>query len=172
MYCPNCGAGSIVALRYCKHCGESLISTNPLTEPPPRVVRTTGAAWAVAMATVAITLAGLGIVFTTAYEIVHPSNRGNLPPASPDSYIPVAIVMIVFGSATIFGIIFLLIKLFMKLMHLSDDAPRAKKKAPVVQDFRQQPYLQAPPQHMPSVTEHTTRNFELRSDQRTRGAQE
>src|SRR5215208_2364567 len=114
MYCPNCGVESSIGLQYCKGCGRSLFNPGQQSEPQPKVVRTNGAAWAVALATIAITLAGLGIVFTSAAELLRPSHWGPVPQPTPEGYIPVAIVMIAFGSATIFSIVFLLIKLFTK----------------------------------------------------------
>ena len=60
MYCPNCAAAYSYGLRYCKQCGTNLgegpqTSTLPPPAPAPKV---TGAAWALAMATVAIVLGG------------------------------------------------------------------------------------------------------------------
>src|SRR5438128_9543016 len=64
MYCPNCAAAYSYGLRYCKQCGTNLgegpqTSTLPPPAPAPKV---TGAAWALAMATVAIVLGGLGSI--------------------------------------------------------------------------------------------------------------
>ena len=168
MYCPDCGVETTYGLRYCKGCGASLLEQGPTSQPPPRVVRTTGAAWAVAMATIAITLAGLAIVFNIALEIMSPPRWGPVAQPVPDSHIPVALVMIAFGTSAIFGIVFLLIKLFTKLMHLPVESPRDTRPAPVLNPPYRSHQIQAPPMQMPSVTEHTTRNFDpiLKGDRR------
>ena len=160
MFCPDCGVESTRGLRYCQGCGRDLFTTGQLSDPQPKVVRTAGAAWAVALATTAITLIGLGVVFSIAQELMQPSRWGPIPQPTPDSHIPVALVMIAFGSMTIFGVVFLLIRLFMKLMHLPQDPSRRERRsAQISPDYRPH-QLQPPPMHMPSVTEHTTRNFD------------
>jgi hypothetical protein len=171
MYCSYCGAAATYGLRYCKGCGESLISTNPLAEiaPPSAPARLTGAAWAIALATTAITLGGLGIVFSHVTDIVTPNSpwAANIP-RHPGEFIPVAVPMIVFGTATVFLIVFMLIRLFIRLMNLPPEPSRSeKRKQQVVPQYRPsavnaapQPQIQAPPISMPSVTEHTTRNFD------------
>ena len=170
MYCPECGVETTNGLRYCKGCGASLMEQSPASQPAPRVVRTNGAAWAVALATVAITLAGLGIVFSVALDLMSPSHWGPMAQPVPDSHIPVALVMIAFGTSTIFGIVFLLIKLFTKLMHLPVESPREARPTPVLNPPYRSHQIQAPPMQMPSVTEHTTRNFDpiLKGDRRAR----
>src|SRR5437763_13136455 len=122
MYCPNCAAAYSYGLRYCKQCGTNLgentqTSTLPQAAPAPKV---TGAAWALAMATVAIVLGGLGIVCTNAFDLMRPW-RGENPVGNAT---PVAIVMLVFGSLTIFGVVALLVRLFGHLI-----APRPYQQA-------------------------------------------
>ena len=170
MYCPDCGVETTYGLRYCKGCGANLVEHGPAMQPPPRVVRTTGAAWAVALATIAITLAGLGIVFNIALELMNPPRWGAVVQPVPDSHIPVALVMIAFGTTTIFGIVFLLIKLFTKLMHLPVESPRDHKPTPILNPPYRPQQMPAPPMQMPSVTEHTTRNFDpiLQGERRAR----
>jgi hypothetical protein len=160
MYCPNCAAAYSYGLRYCKQCGTNLgegpqTSTLPQPAPAPKV---TGAAWALAMATAVIVLAGLGIVFSHAYDLVRPT-FGNENPSNNGT--PVAILMIIFGSLTIFGVVALLVRLFTHII-----APRHHQQAPSVQAGKSitsaPPLVQlpAPPSAVGSVTEHTTRNFE------------
>jgi hypothetical protein len=161
MYCPNCAAPYSHGLRYCKQCGTNLLdkpeasSPAPPAPPAPKV---TGAAWALALATIAIVLGGLGIVFSHAYDLVRPTFGNEMPHGNPT---PVAIVMLVFGSLTIFGVVFMLMRLFTHLVasrthHETAATPASKSIAaapPMVQ-------LPAPPSAISSVTEHTTRNFE------------
>ena len=156
MYCPNCAAPYSHGLRYCKQCGTNLIDkpqTSSLAPPAPKI---TGAAWALALATVAIVLGGLGIITSNAFDLMR-TFPGEVRTGNPT---PVAIVMLVFGSLTVFGVVFMLMRLFTHLIatrHQHDTAAtpasRTITAAPPVQ-------LPAPPSAISSVTEHTTRNFE------------
>ena len=156
MYCPNCAAPYSHGLRYCKQCGTNLLDKpEPLPAPPSPAPKVTGAAWALAMAMVSIVLGGLGIVCTNAFDLMRASDAHNGNPT------PVAIVMLVFGSLTIFGVVLMLMRLFTHLIvtrphHDAMATPASKNitaAPPPVQ-------LPAPPSAISSVTEHTTRNFE------------
>jgi hypothetical protein len=153
MYCPNCAAPYSHGLRFCKQCGTNLLDkSETLPAPAPKV---TGAAWALALAMITIVLGGLGIVCTSAFDLMRASDTHNGNPT------PVAIVMLVFGSLTIFGVVFMLMRLFTHMIgtrshHGTMATPASKNIAaapPLVQ-------LPAPPSAISSVTEHTTRNFE------------
>jgi hypothetical protein len=82
---------------------------------------------------------------------------------------PIAMAMIIFGSATVFGIAALLIRLFSRLLAgLQETARPAQFINPGVTEY---PVAQipAPPVGMSSVTEHTTRNFDrVYEEQRAR----
>ncbi len=151
MYCPHCGGESTFGLKYCKRCGGNLAAQ---TSPQgPSTMRQTGAAWAVAFATVAICLGGLGIVFSAASELMEPRVFGQ--PQTHD-VTPIVITMIVFGSLTVFGVVAMLIRLFSRLMIAPKETMLpAQFERPVAGGYAQ---LQEPV--MPSVTENTTRNFE------------
>jgi hypothetical protein len=156
MYCPNCGTETVVGLKYCTKCGGNLGSTSRITGNP--MSRISGAAWAVALATVAVVLGGLGITFSFAYELVR--RVPNTP--EPGDQIGVSLAMIVLGSATILVSVFLLIRLFSRLLDLSSaKLPRQLSAKPVDETF--QPQIQSVPLTVSSITEHTTRNFEPRS---------
>ena len=158
MYCPSCGAES-TGLKYCKRCGINLTGPVQLTEQsPPRL--TTAGAWGMALATAAISLIGLGIVFASASAL---AGRPNV-----DEGIP--IVMLVFGSATVFGIVAMLITLISRLMGLAQKPERkAELKSPVANEHPAA-QIAEPPIGMSSVTEHTTRNFEF-PEEKDYGAQ-
>lgn len=173
MFCPNCGAESTQGFKYCKLCGGSLSETVQVSAPAPPPVRSTMATLGLAAATVAITLGGLGIVFSCALSLIAPPPPGFGPPVHDASI--VAGVMVGFGSATIAFIAFMLIKLFARIMGLpaaSTDSAQTKKPfggyARLSKPFggysqtdkRSQPaQLPAEPVSVSSVTEHTTRNF-------------
>jgi hypothetical protein len=169
MYCSTCGVLATPGLRYCKGCGERFIDTNPLLEtaPPQASSSKGGAAWAIAMATTAITLGGLGIIFSHVVNIVSPRWGAGIP-RNPGETIPIAILMIVFGTTAVSIIVFMLIRLFIRLMNLPPEPKRtAKNSQPIADQFRSThmnvpppPQIQAPPISRPSVTEHTTRNFD------------
>ena len=156
MFCPNCGAESSLGFKYCKRCGANFATPveQSSRKQKPTSVKQTGAAWAVALATVAICLGGLGIVFGVASSLLEPSIIGQ-PPARDIT--PIVITMIVFGSLTVFGLAAMLIRLFTRLMTGPKDVP-AQIEIPVYTQAR----LPDSPAAMPSVTENTTRNFEAR----------
>ncbi len=145
MFCPHCGAESSRGLKYCKRCGINFSAPIEQSSDKQKPVKQTGAAVAVAFATVAICLGGLGIVFGTAASLLDPALIGQLT--------PIIITIIVFGSLTVFGLAAMLIRLFTRLMTAPKDAPA---------QIETQVYTQArlPEPVMPSVTENTTRNFD------------
>jgi len=162
MHCPMCGAESTQGLNYCKRCGSNLTAPiYPINRPDdssPRVRVAAGTGWAVALATVAVTLGGLGIVFNLAFDLMRPTFPGST--AVPGAAL-IAGLMIGFGSATVFGIVALLMRLFSRLLSLGQEKHESSH-------FRKQPVtgepkpvqISAPPSVIPSVTEQTTRNFD------------
>ena len=158
MYCPNCAAPYSYGLRYCKQCGTNLNEgTQPVTAAPPPAPKITGAAWALAMATATIVLGGLGIIVSNATDLMR-TFPGEVRTGNPT---PVAIVMLVFGSVTIFGVVGLLMRLFTHLIVSRPQQPAPP--APAARPLASAPppvQLPAPPSAVGSVTEHTTRNFE------------
>jgi hypothetical protein len=156
MYCANCGAESTFGLKFCKRCGASLADATQSPAPVP-AGRITSAAWALALATVAICLGGLGIIFTHAFDIMSPLSPGLTRTGDP---MPIAILMIIFGSLSVFGICALLIKLFARLLLAPQETPRpaSLNNRGVVAPPPAQ--IAAPPRHISSVTENTTRNFD------------
>jgi hypothetical protein len=168
MQCAACGAEATIGLRYCNRCGQSLINTNSLIEPAPLTnsSRFTGATWAVCLALMAITLGGFGILFGSVMGVLGIMTDGpNAQHTAVRELIPIVVPMIVFGMGTITFVDFMLIKLFTRLMNLPQEAARVTKKRRTESDeyrpaqSHQQPQLQAPHISVPSVTEHTTRNF-------------
>ena len=98
MFCPNCAAEHVYGLRYCKQCGTNLLDA-PTPQAPalPAAPKVAGAAWVLALATVAITLGGLGIVFTHAFDLM----RMFPGEVRTGEATPVAIVMLVFGALVV-----------------------------------------------------------------------
>jgi hypothetical protein len=112
------------------------------------------AAFFLAVATVAITLGGLGIVFTSVLDLVRPAPPGFSQPMHDAAFI--AAMMVAFGTVTISLVVFLLVKLFARVMGFAPANNESKK--PVVSGY-QPAQLAAPPAAVSSVTEHTTRTF-------------
>jgi hypothetical protein len=165
MHCPSCGAEATMGLKYCKRCGENLSHTFQLPQyrdQGPRPGGTVGvavAAWALALATVAITLGGFGIIFSHAFDLMRPVLPGQTPAGDMEM---IAMTMLVIGSAVIFGILAMLIRVFSKLMGLSSS--RAEKATPPQRPSAIEyppAQLSSPPSPISGVTEHTTRNFEM-----------
>ncbi|HWP44544.1 MAG TPA: zinc ribbon domain-containing protein [Blastocatellia bacterium] len=155
MYCPHCGSESQTGLKFCKHCGGNLIATSPLEAKRASSGSLSGQAWAVALATVAVCLGGLGIVFTNALDIMSPSPWGG----SKGEPTLVAALMIAFGSATVFGIAAMLIRLFMRITGIQGRDSSSDVRRSASSSYRPA-QLPEPSPVVGSVTEHTTRNFD------------
>lgn len=157
MYCPNCGAGSTLGFKYCKRCGGNLTETAQMSASAAPHAKNTFAALCLAVATIAITLGGLGIVFTHVLELIGPSPPGFSAPAH--DAIVVAGLMVMFGTLTIGLVIFLLVRLFTRVMGLAPvNNSSAQDKKHVLNNY-QPAQLTTPPAVVSSVTEHTTRTF-------------
>jgi hypothetical protein len=160
MYCPNCGAESTSGLNYCKRCGGNLSEQTQAAWAPNKNVL---AALILAVATASIVLGGLAIIFTFTLGLIGPQAPGLSPPLN--NALPVAGMMVVFGSATIALVTLMLMRLFSRVMGFDSSVAktiRSQRTLPT-----DQPYLSipAPPVGVQSVTEHTTRNFEPRPRQ-------
>lgn len=158
MYCPICGSHSTQGLNYCKRCGTNLTAQPQDVAPmvPPRLY--TGAVWPIALAAVAITLGGLGIVISTAFDLMRPLYEGETPRGGDPA--PVVVAMLVLGAGTIVAVVALLIRLFMRMTGISQPESRAVAPANTITTAPPVVQLPAPPASMSSVTEHTTRNFD------------
>jgi hypothetical protein len=155
MYCGVCGAESTHGLNYCKRCGSTL---NPPLTAPVQGSRTrnsvSGSVWAIALATVIVGLGGLGIVFNHARELVRPLYPGS----TAQEFAPiVALVMVVFGSASVFGIVALLLRLFYRLLGIPFGSQRFGSESRP--NYRPSP-IPGAASVVSSVTEQTTRNFD------------
>ncbi|HXG92266.1 MAG TPA: zinc ribbon domain-containing protein [Blastocatellia bacterium] len=157
MYCPHCGSDSAPGLKYCKRCGANLAAQSQEGGDYTPPVKLTSALWALALATVAICLGGLGIVISSAYDLARPIFSNEMRSGDPT---PVAITMIVFGSVTVLGVIFMLIKLFARIAGITEPPRESSQKIKSVVSAPPVAQIAAPPAVMPSVTENTTRSFE------------
>ena len=154
MHCSNCGAEATVGIRFCKRCGANLYNTADVGAGMTHQPRLTSAVWALALATIAVGLGGLGIVFGIVAGLAASTNAGK----------GLLVPMITLGSATVFGIVMMLIRLLSRLI---SDAGTAKEKRSADRFPRtsnatgySQPQIAPPQRVMGSVTEQTTRNFD------------
>jgi hypothetical protein len=154
MFCPHCGVKSPYGLRYCKKCGGNL---NEATET--RSTNINASIWAVALACIAITLGGLGIVISSAYELVRPLYPGEVRTGDASM---IAGMIIIFGALTVFGVAGLLVRFASRLLGVqpSKEPPIFGKQIPSAPEAVQI----APPHAVGSVVEHTTRNFDIEDD--------
>lgn len=169
MYCSNCGAESTFGLKFCKRCGASLgqeAQDQQTTVVHPS--RITGAVWAISIAATVITLGGLGIVFDQAWTMIRPetlpAGSGMAPPIGHDLR-QIAVILIVFGSLSVFGVVAMLLKLMSRVIASTQNASLSAKESNPASTFSKTAPsvytpVELPPANRPSVTEHTTRNFE------------
>ena len=143
MYCPVCGAESTQGLNYCKRCGAGLGLPVNSAEPKGGVSKLV----ALAMLPTLVSAVGLIGLFTTASEM-----RGLDP--------RFLVAIVAFSGATVVGVVMVLAWLLLRLSGLPQSAMSPREPAPPPA-MRHQPAELPPPRIlMPSVTEHTTRNFE------------
>ncbi len=151
MYCASCGNEISVELKYCNRCGANLtqgMQNVPVMVPVP--IKLTAPTLIVGLTI----LGGLGVIISGARELagmhVHPA---------------ALTWMVLFGMATLFGCTALLLRFCLKLVSLQREARQVETKNPQPALSPPQPSFIPPPQltprldHVPSVTEHTTRTF-------------
>jgi TRAP-type C4-dicarboxylate transport system permease small subunit len=123
------------------------------------IVKSTGAAWALALATTVIVLGGLGILVPGTFSWIYPHAAS---PQPSDGLIAMGIVALIFGSLSMFGIVAMMIRVLSRFI-----GPPAVKKV----EQPDHPKLVITPaasraQGLPpfavrdSVTENTTRTFD------------
>ncbi|HLG16787.1 MAG TPA: zinc ribbon domain-containing protein [Blastocatellia bacterium] len=146
MYCPSCGTEGTDGQSYCKRCGASLSAAPQIAAPKNPLPKLAGMFWAVAVF-------GLGSIATL---------LGCLVALAAIGVNSEAIAMTgIFGGVTIFGIAGLLIWQLSRLINVAQNTdaaaqPRKLKTAPQAA----YPQIAGPHRAVPSITEHTTRNFE------------
>jgi hypothetical protein len=159
MYCPSCGAETIEGSKFCKRCGGNMAPLQVQATQPAYLAKPTGAAVALSLAATAIGLGGLGIVWASVFNTM-PFNG----PLS-DGAIAIGIIALIFGSATVFGVVAMLIRVMTRLMGVPVVPGKIYRE---IEDKNLKSSYSAP--RLPgasipvssSVTEHTTRNFEPR----------
>ena len=152
MYCPVCGAETIQGLKYCKQCGANL-------NPPGthvNISKITGMFWAIAV----FGIGALGLLVGGALGVTAMGQGGS----------DLAAVVAV-GFVVVLIISGLLISQLSRVISMAkSDRAEPYTNTNAIKERRTAPQLDAPPSAVPSVTEHTTRDFEhsLKREQRAR----
>jgi hypothetical protein len=160
MYCQVCGTESTLGFQYCKRCGTSLTSAaNTSDSMAQRDRKLLVMIWAVVAALMVIGAGGLGITFGIAGGL---AGSGIKPNDGP-------LAIVICGSLTILVTLCLLVRQLSRLIGTAIEKPRALTTTsplrPIDEAADARPLqISAPPMVVPSVTEHTTRNFERRPD--------
>jgi hypothetical protein len=145
MSCPSCGAETSSGSNFCKLCGSSL-STQPASEPRLNPARLAGMFWAVT----ALVLGSFGILFGTALPMVLAGIDGG-----------VIIPIVGLGAGATMIIAALLIRQLSRLITMMQNYPPSPLQRSIARaSVPQPPQLAAPFSGSPSITEHTTRNFD------------
>jgi hypothetical protein len=157
MYCSGCGQENIQGVNFCKNCGANLNPSKAKSASP----------WTVGIFLVVI-------AFITVIGFVGPMVMLSELPGNGLDEEPLMTMAFFFLAATT-TIDWLLIRLLTRLLGFAKVKEPAPPKITAMQpkyDTSKQPYQQLPEPHisMPSVTEHTTRNFEpiIPADQHSR----
>lgn len=146
MHCQNCGVESVEGQSYCKRCGASLsVTTTEVAAPRNPLPKVGGMFWAIA-------IFGLGSIATLLGSLVALAAIGMNGEG-------IRLTGIVVG-AVIFGIAGMLIWQLSRLINLAQNATIVQSKKLKTAEQPAYPQIAATPRAVPSVTEHTTRNFE------------
>jgi hypothetical protein len=154
MYCQHCGAESTQGLNYCNRCGGQI---GAISQPAPREVGhqlTTGTAWAAGVSMFLVVMAGIGATVS----LVDSLARSGVRPE------PLVLIMMC-GSITVLGSLFMLTRFWMRLLSLGKsapaDAPPLFQRASHTNELGPpQPFASLHDAPIPSVTEQTTRTLE------------
>jgi hypothetical protein len=151
MYCPGCGAQATNGLKFCKQCGAGLGPGPAFSASEPGITVSKLLPFFLAVSGVCgIGLFGLFLVLSRIIRMGMP--RG--------ATIPIIMAVSVFGSLTIIVVVSLLVRQLSRLISILQDADSsAQANRPVAGEYLPVQFNTAPV-CLPSVTEHTTRNFE------------
>jgi hypothetical protein len=160
MYCPSCGNEIAVELKYCNRCGANLSLTTTNTQ----VVSIAPVKLALpSLVLGAVVILGLGIIIAGAGQMAIVG-----VPA-------VAMVwMVLFAVAALFGCVGLMIRFWTNLITLQRETIATTQPVrPQTSEKPQQQQLPPRLDHVPSVTENTTRTFSpVYSEMADRGTKE
>jgi hypothetical protein len=142
MYCSACGLEATVEVNYCKRCGNTL---GPQTALQVRPISLTGPSWAMGITVVAM----IGIIFAAVVNLAQLGVSA------------VALTwMVIVGLGTVVALVAMIFRQLSHSFTANQSSLPAAPTKPQITGELYQPRRDALPEHMPSVTEHTTRTFE------------
>jgi hypothetical protein len=155
MFCQTCGNLITESLNYCNRCGARVTNALEFIETQRPTDKPTGVLITLLIVTGLVVLTGLGMLFPLIIILAEIGVKTD----------PIA-VMLFFYLATLFGISFLLLRQFSKVLDVYLHGGNAQKKQKKNPEQSPQPaqlferntgQIEAPREPFISVTEHTTR---------------
>lgn len=142
MFCSACGMEATIEVNYCKRCGNTLSPQTSLQTVP---VSLTGPSWAMAIAVIAM----IGIIFAAVANL---ADKG---------ISAVALTwMVIVGLGTVIALVAMIFRQLSRAFVVSQQKMPAAPAKPQITGELYQARPDALLEHVPSVTEHTTRTFE------------
>ncbi len=142
MFCSTCGQETTPGVNFCKRCGSIL---NVQSSLQTRVISMTGPSWALSVVIIFM----LGIIF-----------GGVIKLAELGVSSAALAWMVIFGSGTVIALSSMIIRLWHRIMESKlQNSLTIQQSANVTNELNPH-HPNALPDHIPSVTEHTTRVFE------------
>lgn len=142
MYCSACGLEATIDVNYCKRCGSVL---TPLTLIQSKAISITGPSWAMAV----MVMVMVGTVFGAVANMAEMKINA------------VALTwMVIVGLGTVIALVAMIFRQLSKMTSVNQQktlvSPSKQQNSAELNQARPG----ALPEHMPSVTEHTTRTFQ------------
>lgn len=153
MYCPVCGVESTQGLNYCTRCGTGLAALQtPIAEgcDKPGGKKVDVSVFSLSFAAAVVSILGLGMVLTFVASLARQPNSGDLP-----------LLVLVLGLTMVSAVSGLLIRELSRLLTAFRQvlsAPSPQKPIRAAGILQQ---ITTAPQNPTSITEHTTRNFDM-----------
>jgi hypothetical protein len=142
MYCSACGHEATIDVNYCKRCGNVL---SPQTSIQSKPFSLTGPSWAFAL----MVMVMVGTVFGAVVNMAEMQISA------------VALTwMVIAGLGTVVALVALIFRQLSRMTNVNREKPKIQTSTPQINAELYQARPGALPEHMPSVTEHTTRTFQ------------
>lgn len=142
MYCSACGHEATIDVNYCKRCGNVL---SPQTSIQSKPLSLTGPSWAFAL----MVMVMVGTVFGAVVNMAEMQISA------------VALTwMVIAGLGTVVALVALIFRQLSRMTNINQEKPQIQTSTPQINPELYQARPGALPEHMPSVTEHTTRAFQ------------
>jgi len=154
MYCSSCGIDTVEGLKYCKRCGANFSAPSEVIPSRKVPLALTGL---VLLVIAGIAVLGLSAPLLMARDLV---NSG---------FLPKHVMLLFFCSSVVtVAIIALLLPVLMRLITMSQQSGSASGRGEHAIQSYEAPRIVSPPHSIGSVTENTTRSFDVRRFEETR----